>query len=685
MSLFQHKKYLFLLVIFLSGNIFCFAQRDAVPIGQNRISNTNAATFSNVRNPNQAVTKDSLEKRDKHEDSITISYRYADRIGTFFLDSTVNDFYSKFHLKAADIYLGNIGTAARSIIFSPSMQPGWDHGFHSFDVYMKKTEDARYFTTTRPYTELGYILANRTEQTINLMHTQNIKPNWSVAAEYQLLSSPGYYQNLKTQNSAYLINSYYQGKKKRYAAYFAMAGNRINVFENGGIRNDTFLTSSSTRFLFDIPVNLGDTSLAYRTSFFGNDNVSTGNQYKNFHAMFRQQYDLGKRDSLVVNDTSVVYLFYPRLRIQYQVDYSSFDLKFVDMNWERDSLFFKNHYEINLQDTLLLRDKWSNIVNDLSIYQFPYAKNPNQYIKVGAAVQNLHGRFYTNGTSSDYYNVILHGEYRNRTRNKKWDIDALGTFYLNGLNAGDYSAALNLRRVISRRSGYLELGFQNVNKSPSFLYEGASSFSVGNVNSFNKQNITRINIGFSLPEAKFKMEGNYYAITNYLYLSGFKQRDQETGLFNVLVINAEKQFKLSKKWNWYSQVVVQKTLGNAPLNLPLVWTRNRLAFEGRFYKNLNLSTGIELKYHTSFKADNYSPALGSFFYQDGMTINNRPDITAFLHFRIRSFNAFIRAENLNSARFAGGGFNWNNVNTAAPLYHYPGYLLRVGIVWWFVN
>ncbi len=685
MNLFRHKKYLLLLFIFLGGKLMVLSQNDVRPLGGKTFQNPTASPINSIRNPNTPKAADSLEKRNRYEDSITIRYRYADRIGTYTLDSSVNDFNKHFPLKADDVYLGNLGTASRSIIFSPLMDPGWDHGFHSFDRYMKRVEDARYFTTTRPYTELGYIIANRSEQTINLVHTQNIKPNWNIAGEYQLLSSPGFYQNQKSQNSAYMLNSYYQGKKKRYAAYFAMVGNRINVFESGGIQSDTFLTSKTTRFLFDIPTNIGGAS-QYQTSFFGNSAITTGDQYKNFHVMFRQQYDLGQRDSLMPNDSTTIYLFYPRLRLQYQVDYSTYDFKFNEENRKADSAFFQDKYGLTLLDSLFLRDKWMSFQNDFSVYQFPYAKNPNQYIKVGAALQTLHATFFADDTTrANYHNVILHGEYRNRTRNKKWDINAAGHFYLNGLNTGDYDASLSLRRVISQKFGYFELAFHNVNKSPSFIYETASSFSIGNTSNFKKENISQLYAGFSLPELKLKLEGNYYIVTNYLYLTNFKERQQNSGLFNVLTVNAEKQFRLSKKWNWYTQVVVQKTLGNAPLNVPLVWTRNRIAFEGVYYKNLNISTGIEVRYHTSYKADNYSPLLGQFFYQESETISNLPDITAFLHFRIKSFNGFLRAENLNSARYANGDFSWNNVNTAAPSYHYPGFLLRVGIHWWFVN
>ena len=84
------------------------------------------------------------------------------------------------------------------------------------------------------------------------------------------------------------------------------------------------------------------------------------------------------------------------------------------------------------------------------------------------------------------------------------------------------------------------------------------------------------------------------------------------------------------------------------------------------------------------KADGYSPVLGKYFYQDSVTINNRPDIALLVHFRIRSFKAFVRAENLNTANFIGG-FQFNNNNVPAPEYLTPGLIMRFGIYWSFVN
>ena len=77
--------------------------------------------------------------------------------------------------------------------------------------------------------------------------------------------------------------------------------------------------------------------------------------------------------------------------------------------------------------------------------------------------------------------------------------------------------------------------------------------------------------------------------------------------------------------------------------------------------------------------------MGQFVTQDSaVNLKNRPDISAFLHFRIKSFTAFIRAENVNTISFANG-FGFNKYNFSAPHYAYPGLIIRFGIQWVFIN
>jgi Putative porin len=620
------------------------------------------------------------------EDSITISFRYLDSARNFKLDSSVTDFARRYPVPATHVYLGNTGNASRSILFSPRFVAGFDPGFHAFDDYKWKLEKVRFFNTTRPYSEINYLLGSRVEQIIELVHTQNIKPNWNFSFQYRLINSPGFFKNQSTNHNNYLLTSWYQSERKRYNNYFVLLSNRIQSSENGGIQdNANYLKDPVYKDRFNIPVKLGGDN-AFSSNFF-TTKITTGNKYNDFTLLMRQQYDLGKKDSLVT-DSTVVPLFYPRVRFEHTIQYSQD--KYVFQDFLADSVYYKKYYDTAMSsatDTFKLKDRWREIINDFSIYQFPDANNLQQFIKLGLTVQNFTGQFSVQKKS--FYNLFGHAEYRNKTRNQKWDIEANGKLYFTGLNAGDYQAYISLQRYAGKKLGYLQLGFENANRTPSFIFDNRSSFYLLHTSTdFKKENNTHLFASFYIPSLYFKLTGNYYLLTNYAYISNYFLLQQESSLFNALQVSLEKIIKLGKHWNWHADVYFQQVIGNAPVNVPVIYTRNRIAYEGNLgFKNLDIAIGTEIRYHTPYKADGYSPVLGQFFYQDSISVsNNTPDIAAYLHFRIRPFKAFVRVENLNTARKMGNsGFGFTNNNLVAPGYPLPGLQFRLGIYWSFVN
>ncbi|MBX3238621.1 MAG: hypothetical protein KIT80_07555 [Chitinophagaceae bacterium] len=633
-----------------------------------------------------------FEKRDPFADSVSIRFKYLDTVRTYTFDSSLTDYYNRVPLKPEYMWLGNNGNAAKSLLFNPIMRAGWDPGFHAFDIYGFRTEDTRFFTTTRPFTELGYQLGSRQEQMINVVHTQNIRPNWNFAFQFRLINSPGFFKSQNANHSSLRFNTNYQSPNKRYNLYLIALRNSLQSAENGGIANDTFITSKATTSYYDrftIPINTSNSSLRSMDVF--NTALKTGNRYTDFNFLLRQQYDFGKKDS-VVTDSSVIKLFYPRFRFEHTVQYNSYGYLFQDV--DPDSAFYRKNYDMLLSyttvpfppveiDTVRFSQKWTELINDISIYSFPDIKNQQQFLRVGAAAQNLATQW--NGLVQDRpFNFFLHGEYRNRTRNRKWDIELNGQMHIAGFNAGDYQAYLSLQRQISRKIGFLQLGFQNTNRTPSYLMRNATGYPVVTPpDGTNKENITHIFGNLDLPALKMSLSGHYFLVGNYTYFKNFTEVEQSS-VFNVLQIKASKDFPISRHWHWYIDVVAQQTAGNTPVNLPLLYTRNRLVFQGRFFKNLNIATGLDSRYYTAYTPDNYSPVTGQFFPQKEVRVSNLPDIAAFLHFRIRSFTAYLRAENLNTVD-VNRGFSFLNNNFAAPLYPYAGFFYRFGIFWNFVN
>lgn len=650
----------------------------------------------NMGNTGSAPQNDSIRNRDHSEDSVTVTIYYLDSVRGRSWDTSIAEFTRRFAIPYTHIYLGNTGTATRSILFAPTLRAGWDPGFHALDVYKWKPEHVKFYNTTRPFTELGYMLGSKAEQTIEVFHTQNLKPYWNASFNYRLINAPGFFRNQRTNHNNYSFTSWYQSPNRRYNNYFAIIANKLEAGENGGIENDLdYLNDLDfARDRFIIPTQIGG-SPAYGTDFFSNS-LYTGNKYNEFHILLRQQYDLGKKDSLVT-DSTVIPLFFPRLRFEHTFKYGTYSYQFQDVRVADgrqqnvpDSAYYDSVYQLKFPngESLLFRDRWQEISNDFSIYQYPDAQNLNQFIKLGAELQLLKGRFIHDSAlraTASLHNVIAHGEYRNRTKNQKWDMMAWGRLYLTGYNSGDYHAYINLWRLLGKTAGSLQLGFENVNRSPSFLFDQRSGFYLDAPNSFSKENTSHISGSLFLPKMGIHLGADYYLISNYLYLSQNYRLKQESSLFNVLRINARKTFRIGRNWNWHAEVYVQQQTGDVELNMPLLFTRQRFMYEGNLgFKNLNIAMGVEARYHTPYEADGYSPLPGQFFYQDSVTIDNLPDVNLFVHFRIRTFKAYFRAENLNTVRDFGG-IQFNNNNLAAPGYPTPGLLIRFGIYWVFVN
>ncbi len=680
---------LFLCILCLA--LHAEAQEDVYKVGGNIPTQQTGQQGSSGRRSSKI---DSLEHRTGLEDSINLFYRFWDKSKIHLLDSSINDFKSRFPIPNHFVFLGNTGAAAKNILFSPNMQPGWDEGLHAFDIYAYTVENTKFFQASRPFTEFGYILSARSEQFIDILHTQNIKPLWNFAFQYRYINAPGEFQNQKTAHGNTRFSSVFQSRNRKYGANFVWLSNTMRAAQNGGLRADSFLKDSRYADRFLVPTVIGPPAAQGRDIF--NSTISTGIIINTDAIVLRQQFDIGQKDSLKI-DTSQFKIFYPRLRLQHTFRYANYSYRYIDENVNYKGINTssnvverqgkKDYTDIlgllQPADTIRIEDKWTEIYNEFSISTFPDKQNTDQFLRLGAALQNLTGNF--DNYSKTFYNLILLGEYRNRTRNQKWDIEASGQFYLNGLNTGDYTAKANLQRFLSKKLGSLTLGFQNTNRTPSFVFDPLSSFIVTNNTNLKKENITHASATISNAIKGFELSGDYYLVTNYTYFDDNFRANQDATLFNLLRVGGKIKVKLSRRWNLYSELYLQQTTANAPVHVPFLFSMNRIAYEGLFFKNLNLSMGAEVRFHTAYKADGFSPVNGQFVFQDKTTIANIPDINLFLQFRIRGFKGFLRGENVNSFEIGQGGLSATNNNFAGPLLPMSSFMIRFGVYWNFVN
>jgi hypothetical protein len=211
-----------------------------------------------------------------------------------------------------------------------------------------------------------------------------------------------------------------------------------------------------------------------------------------------------------------------------------------------------------------------------------------------------------------------------------------------------------------------------------------TQFPISSFGSIKKENITSMEASLSNAQNGWRTAFTYQLINNYNYFKNGFTPTVANNVFSYIKADIEHKIKLSTHWNWYDEIIVQALEANAPVHVPSIITRQRLAFEGNFYKNLNLSTGLEFIYHTNYKADAYMPFTGQFYLQDTYTTQNRPTANAYLHFLIKRFKGYVRLENLNTLLPTSKAFG-NTYNFTVQNYPGTGTWFRVGIWWNFIN
>ena len=272
---------------------------------------------------------DSLQLRDKNADSITIYYKLYNSNDIKKMDTSINDFFVHYPLPYTHYNLGNLGAASKSYLTNNIQNAGLDLGFHAYDVYNFTLEQTPFYQTTRPFTELGYLIGGKGEQLIEVKHTQNKKQQLNFAFDYRFSNSPGNVKNQSANVNNMRMTAHFQSKRKRYESFFTMISNKAASSENGGLIKSDLLDSLSLGNPYELDTRLGVSGMTFKNPF--NTSISTGTTYKDNIFLLKQTYDVGQKDS-IVKDTVTTYMFYPRLRFQNEIKYKTSQFLFNDQN-----------------------------------------------------------------------------------------------------------------------------------------------------------------------------------------------------------------------------------------------------------------------------------------------------------------------------------------------------------------
>jgi hypothetical protein len=611
---------------------------------------------------------------DWKEEQAKIYFNYLNSAVVHYPDTTLANFHRYQPVQpwwGKD--LGNYGTAIRNQFFSPFLPMGMSLGYHIYDMYKLNLDSLRFFNTTRPYSAFSFMMGSKNEQNVEILHTQNITPGWNVAARLRYLSSEGFYNLQKANSISGSVSTNYQSTNKRYYVASGFIYNRYKQQENGGIRSDALLDSSSYGNRQLIPVNLPALNPGSRTA-------AVTNQLRDYDFYLQNNYSFGKTDTLYNKDsTGITLQFTPRFRIKHQLQLHSEKHTFRDMEPSTSRYRFIDSIPLSGTDSVYSAQNWFYVDNKFSLNGFIGKRK--ELVQLEAGIGNRVDQFntqYVTGTDklSSVGNYVFGELKKEAFQAGQWSYLAAATFFFTGDATGNFDIRASVGKDLGKW-GMFSGGFrQNLSNAPyAFTTFRTNVFHV--THTFDKTSTTQLWANVAIEKLKLEVGVKNNLIANYLYYNSNQEIQQESGALSVLQVYGRKAFHFSI-FTLDNEIAWQQPTANAPVNLPALLLRHKLGIEtALFRKALYVSTGLEVKYHTPYYSDGYTPYFNQFYYQKDSKISNPPECMAFFNFRVKSFRAFVIADQLQQY------FTTNIIN--APNYPAQNALFRFGFTWILIN
>jgi hypothetical protein len=591
----------------------------------------------------------------------------------FHYDTSISNIHRKLYVQPFYRDLGNLGSPIMNLQFDVNRPIGLSLGYDLYKNFRFQIDSLKYYQTDRPLSVFTYQMGTKLEQTAQIFHTQNINPNWNFAFAYRKTTSPGQYLIQRNNDDNAFFTSEFRSKSLRYKANFALAYNKQQHDENGGILADTFLSNENYSDKRAVPV-------AFYVNGYSNNRSPVTSMHRDVNFIFNQGFTIGKRDTLY-NDDSTKYdvKLHARFRIGHQLKVTNQRFQFKDMR--PDSLRYASFFtqSFTTSDSVYTQQNWSSFDNQFLLngimgkYESPITFTAG----VGNRIDQFSTRFISNESKDNSMSNYLFGQIlKEALKANQWNIKANATLFLTGSASGNFLLSGSISKRVHPKIGVLALGLQQQLNNAPYSYTTFQNQYWKRQNEFNKESSTILWGKIFNSKYNYELGIKNILVNQFLYFNELQLPDQYSGTLSVTQFNLRKKFYLGIVTLDNEFVFQQHTDG--PINVPKFMGRHQLAIETKiFKKQLQIATGIEARYHSAYQPMGYSPLMNQFYYQNTYTINNAPDGSVFFNFRIKRVNAFLMLDHITQM--------WSQNQIYSKGYAAPNSIFRMGFNWGMVN
>ncbi len=580
-------------------------------------------------------------------DTVKVWFVHGDSPERFVPDSVLQGFW-RYNPANQELFeyahLGNFGSPAYSLSYLPVLRRGFFAGLEQFELYRIRPEDARFYRSRYPFTELFYTQAGQANSTILARFGYRFPGGLDLSVDYRLINQTGQYANQRARLENLCLAGRYESPDKRYTATFGYVNNKFKHQENGGLRDSTAL-DGPVSFPATLPVRL-----------------STAQTNHRHNELFWHHHFSPWADSSGFGG-----------RFSHRLTWRSEWYKFYDVSPAADSSFY------GLFQT-----------NDRGVRHFLFVKTlensfgyEQRFGKRGlifeAGLEHKYLDIYHEPLRTRTNTLFATGALRTHPDAPAWiRFSARGHLGLLG-QPGDLGLAVDLRLQWPKgRWGALEGEFLFQSYTPALVHR--ELFVAGTEvwrNDFNKSQELVLGAALSLPRWDFRAGFRSCVLGNLVYFDQQARAAQRTEALAYVQVYVDHLLKIWK-FRWQNRAVWQPAR-SAELPLPEWQVRSNLAFETRLFKKKMLfQIGLDARWQSAFQGYAYFPLIGQFHLQNSPERSFFPLVDAYATFRVKRFRVFVSGENLTQDLFRKGYF-------MVPGYPMPFRQIRFGASWYLAD
>ena len=551
--------------------------------------------------------------------------------------------------------------------------PGMAYKPNIFPQFFKTPENIYFYQVQKPYTLLAYHSSLNKDYQIHVTHTQNINQRWNYALDYHLFSPTGAFANSSATDHLVDITTNYYSHDARYQLSAGFIFQKFVLGENGGLSNlDAFIDKRLSN-MSGLPVNDNRRlSLSNNITLFVNQSFNTVRQFEWYRPIREQVIDtivthdtlhLSRLDSLTsdsvqfdsittstdyrLRDTIVGYdTIQPHKPHSYNTGVLAFDIR-----WERQKYRFTDSSLYNQFSALLY---WTN-----DAYPDHRWHNPLKLyggIRPQISFLQHDTAIYSSATLSEvaiypFARMVL----------SPWKAVALDILAEATPNFSDYNldARMELPFRDSLGNTIRSLTLRAVVKAcgPELIYTAQQQRHNYNVNTpIHSVDTRKLSLDYQHGDlfdlhlaAQHTSHNIWFEKTTLADSTVTLIPHQPDGGAFLLQGRLNLYLTITRWLHFDMQQMVQHSSNQDLIRVPLFASKNSLYTDFYlFHRVLHTQVGVDLRYHTAYKADGYDPTLGVFYRQNEVEVGNYIWADFFINLQIKRASIYAKAGHLNS-------------------------------------